>query len=263
MKSRKATAVKIIVPTDGVYKRPARISAAKNIEDFELSPSGKRVLFAARGDIFTVPVEKGPTRNLTQTSDAHDRLPRWSPDGKRIAFVSDKSGEEQIYVVDQDGDSEPVQLTDSLAGRLFHPEWSPDSKRLTFGDKDGDVYVLDVETKELKTIAHEINGGTNVYRWSPNGGFIALMMSVTPASDSIFIWESASDSLRQVTGEMFDEGTAVWGPRATIFTTPATASSRRRYREPNGISRLIDRPACSRWHCARTFRIPSRRRATR
>ena len=213
VKTKKATPIKISVPTDGVYKRPARISAAKNVEDFELSPSGKRVLFAARGDIFTVPVEKGPTRNLTQSSDAHDRLPRWSPDGTTIAFVSDKSGEEQIYVVDQDGDSEPVQITDSLAGRLFHPEWSPDSKRIAFGDKDGDVYVLDVETKELQTIAHEINGGTNVYRWSPHGGFIAVMMSVTPVTDSIFIWESASNTLHQVTGEMFDEDMPVWGPK--------------------------------------------------
>ncbi len=217
VESKEQREIEIHVPTDAVYKRPTRISASKNIEDFELSPSGKRALFAARGDIFTAPVEKGPTRNLTRSSDAHDRLPRWSPDGKKIAFVSDKSGEEQIYIVDQDGGSDPEPLTDGLQARLFHPQWSPDSKRIAFGDKDGQVYVLDVESKELKKIARDVNRGTNVYRWSPNGGFIALQMSVTPMTDSIFIWEAATDTLRQVTGEMFHERTPVWGAKGNYL----------------------------------------------
>ena len=211
IESKKSKAVSIHVPSDAVYRRPARISATKHVEDFELSPSGKRALFAARGDIFTVPAEKGPTRNLTRSPDAHDRLPRWSPDGKRIAFVSDKSGEEQIYIVDQAGGAEPAPLTDGLQARLFHPQWSPDSKRIAFGDKDGHVYVLDVESKDLQRIARDVNRGTNVYRWSPNGGFLALQMSVTPMTDSIFIWQAATGTLRQITGEMFHERMPVWG----------------------------------------------------
>ena len=211
IESKQSKAVSIHVPSDAVYRRPARISAAKHVEDFELSPSGKRALFAARGDIFTVPAEKGPTRNLTRSPDAHDRLPRWSPDGKRIAFVSDKSGEEQIYIVDQAGGAEPARLTDGLQARLFHPQWSPDSKRIAFGDKDGHVYVLDVESKDLQRIARDVNRGTNVYRWSPNGGFLALQMSVTPMTDSIFIWQAATGTLRRITGEMFHERMPVWG----------------------------------------------------
>ncbi len=86
---------------------PAAISAANLIEDFELSPKGERVLFAARGDIFTAPVEKGPPRNLTNSSGAHDKWPRWSPDGSKIAYISDRTGEEEIWVVAQDGSSAP------------------------------------------------------------------------------------------------------------------------------------------------------------
>lgn len=217
VKSKQSREVRIHVPTDAVHKRPARISAATDIEDFELSPSGKRALFAARGDIFTAPSGKGPTRNLTQSSDAHDRLPRWSPDGKKIAFISDKSGEEQVYIVDQDGSTDPLPLTAGLQARLFHPEWSPDSKRIAFGDKDGEVYVLDIESKELKTIAHDGHRGTSVYKWSPNGGFIALQMSDTPMTDSISIWESATDTLRRISGEMFHERTPVWGAQGNYL----------------------------------------------
>ena len=101
-KSNKDNAVSISVPDDGLHKRPSRISVAGNIEDASLSPKGERVLFCARGDIFTAPVEHGPTRNLTNTSGAHDKWPRWSPDGSRIAFISDKSGEEEVWIVAQD-----------------------------------------------------------------------------------------------------------------------------------------------------------------
>ena len=84
--------------------RPSRVSAADKIEDVRsLSPKGERALFVARGDIFTAPIEKGPTRNLTHSSGAHDKWPAWSPDGAKIAFISDMSGEEEIWVVAQDG----------------------------------------------------------------------------------------------------------------------------------------------------------------
>ncbi len=111
VKSGRSTAVAITVPDDGAWKRPSRVSAAGQIEDFELSPKGERALFTARGDVFTLPVEKGPTRNLTTSSGAHDKWARWSPDGSRIAFISDRSGEEELYVVAQDGTGKAEALT--------------------------------------------------------------------------------------------------------------------------------------------------------
>ena len=90
--SAKTAKIEITVPDDGLWDRPSRVSAAGQIEDFDLAPKGERALFAARGDIFTAPIENGPTRDLTRTSGAHDRAPAWSPDGKQVLFISDSSG---------------------------------------------------------------------------------------------------------------------------------------------------------------------------
>jgi len=209
-KAGKSRAISISVPSDGVARRPRRVSAADNVEDYSLSPKGKRAVFSARGDIFTVPAEKGPTRNLTKSSDAHDRSPSWSPDGKRIAFVSDMSGEQQVHVVDHMGGS-PEQLTERTSGRLYRLVWSPDSKRIVFSDQLGRVYVLDVATKQIKEIADEPRGRITDYQWSPRGGYLAFTVSVASRVNSIFIWDGADDKLHQVGGAMFEEFLPVWG----------------------------------------------------
>src|SRR6185369_6664513 len=88
-----ARKIRISVPDDGVATRPATISVGNQISGVHLSPKGERALFTAHGDVFTTPIEKGVSRNLTRTSNAHDRLAQWSPDGKKILYVSDGSGE--------------------------------------------------------------------------------------------------------------------------------------------------------------------------
>ncbi len=216
VKSGRSRSISIEVPSDGVARRPRRVSAADNIESFTLSPKGQRAVFSARGDIFTVPAEKGPTRNLTRSSDAHDRLPSWSPDGRKIAFVSDLSGEEQVHVIDHLG-GEPEQLTDGVRGRLYQLRWSPDSKRLVFSDKQGKAYVMDVETKQAQEIADESRGRITDYRWSPRGGYLAFTVSVAPRVNSVFIWDAAESKLHQVGGELFDEFTPAWGPKGDFL----------------------------------------------
>ena len=206
----RSRAIAIEVPSDGGARRPRRVSAAKNVEGYALSPKGRRAVFAARGDIFTVPAEKGPTRNLTNSSDAHDRLPSWSPDGSRIAYVSDKSGEEQVHVVPQAG-GESEQLTSGVRGRLYRLAWSPDSSSIAFSDKEGKVYVLDVGSREVKEIADEPRGRITDYQWSPRGGYLAFTVSVSARANSVFIWEASSGSVHQVGGELFDEHSPTWG----------------------------------------------------
>ncbi|MDX1388604.1 MAG: peptidase S41, partial [Acidobacteriota bacterium] len=202
--SGKNASISITVPDDGLSMRPSRYPAASAIEDFELSPKGERALFVARGDIFTVPIEKGPTRNLTNSSNAHDKWARWSPDGAKIAFVSDRTGEEQVYLMDQDGSGEPEQLTTEFAGMLYAPEWSADGKRLAFSDNQGKLYVLTVEDREVVEIADEKRGLLFDYVWSPNGGHLAFSLSDPNQFNSIYIWSVADGQLRRVTGGEFN-----------------------------------------------------------
>ena len=212
IRARRSREIRIEVPSDGVSRRPRRVSAASDIENFSLSPKGRRAVFSARGDIFTAPAEKGPTRNLTRSSGAHDRLPSWSPDGSRIAFVSDMSGEEQVHIVNHLG-GEPEQLTEEVRGRLYKLLWSPDSKSIAFSDKEGKAYVLDVETKAVREIADEPRGRITDYRWSPRGAYLAFTVSVASRVNSIFIWDAATAALHQVGGAMFDEFTPAWGTK--------------------------------------------------
>ena len=214
--SAESTRLAIDVPDDGLAMRPSRISVSGDIEDYALSPKGERVLFVARGDVFTAPIKKGPTRNLTRSSNAHDKWARWSPDGSQIAFISDRTGEEEVYLVAQDGGSEPVQLTDSRqaavgAAMRYAPEWSPDGQRLAFSDKDGKVYVLEVESRRLTEIADDAYGMVRDYTWSPHGGHLAFNLGDANELSSIYIWSVADGQLRRVTGELFGEYQPAWG----------------------------------------------------
>ncbi|HLG15658.1 MAG TPA: S41 family peptidase [Blastocatellia bacterium] len=216
-RTRKNTSISITVPDDGLNRRPGRIPVAGLIEDASLSPKGERVLFCARGDIFTAPVEKGPTRNLTHSSGAHDKWPRWSPDGSRIAFISDKSGEEEIYVVAQDGSSAPEQLTRDGKAMRYAPNWSPDGKLIAFSDKDGKVFVLTVADRKLSEVADSTRGQIRDYVWSPRGNHLAFSMQSANGFQAVHIWSAADNKLRRVTDEMFNASNPAWDPQGNYL----------------------------------------------
>jgi len=212
IKSRKEVRLSITVPDDGLAVRPTRRSAEKYIESYELSPKGERALFVARGDVFTAPVEKGNTRNLTNSSNAHDKHARWSPDGKTIAFISDLSGEEQIYLIDQSGRGEPEALTDNHKVMLSAPEWSPDGERLAYSDKDGKLFILNVKTKTVRQIVDVPRGGIYDYTWSGCGGHLAFTIDEVNGFGRLHIWSVADSKLRAVTDPHFDIDSPTWDP---------------------------------------------------
>jgi tricorn protease len=212
VKSRKSTAISITVPDDGLARRPSRVSAANLVESGALSPKGERVLFGARGDIFTAPVEKGPVRNLTNSSGAHDKWPKWSPDGSKIAYMSDKTGEDELWTVAQDGSSKPEQITTGGKAFRYFPEWSPDGKRIAFGDKDGRLYVVTLDDKKLTEIAHSTRGQILDYRWAPRGNHLSYSINNPNGFGSIYIWSASDGKTHRVTGEYFDSGLAAWDP---------------------------------------------------
>jgi tricorn protease len=216
-KSKKNTPISITVPDDGLNRRPSRVSAANLIASFSLSPKGERALFAARGDIFTAPIEKGAPRNLTNSSNAQDKWPRWSPDGSRIAFISDKTGEEEVWVVAQDGSKPAEQLTSGGKAMRYAPEWSPDGKYIAFGDKDGKVWVLTVADKKLAEVADSKRGQVQDYSWSPKGNYLAFTMQDDISTASIYVWSSKDNQLRRVTSGVFSEFNPAWDPQGNYL----------------------------------------------
>jgi tricorn protease len=211
-KTKSDRPIQIRVPDDGVSSRPAHMSAAENIEDFGLSPKGERAVITARGDVFTAPIEKGATRNLTNGSIAHDRQAAWSPDGERIAFVSDRSGEEEIWTVAQDGSSAPEQITQGGKERKNGLRWSPDGKSIAFDDKSGSLWSVDVASKAITAVAHDKGGGVSDYTWSPDSAWLAFSLANETGFRSIWLWNAAQKKLDRVTDELFNASEPVWDP---------------------------------------------------
>lgn len=201
----------IQVPDDGLARRPYRTSAADSIEDFQLSPNGKRALFTARGDVFSVPLENGSTRNLTRSPGAHDKSAYWAPDGKSVVFLSDRDGEEEIYRVDALGRGDPEQLTDGGLAMRFSPRVSPDGKRIAFSDKDGKLYGLNLSDREITEIADDPAGNIGDYLWSRDSAYLAFSMAGKNNLRSIYIWSAKDGKLHRVTGDHFNESEPVWG----------------------------------------------------
>ena len=214
-KTGRNTTLRINVPDDGLWKRPSRVSAANQMESAELSPKGERALFSARGDIFTAPIEKGPTRNLTSSSNAHDKWAKWSPDGSKIAFISDASGEEELYVVAQDGSSKAERLTSGGKAMRYAPEWSADGKRIAFSDKDGRIWVYSFDDKSLKQIYDATRDQIRDYQWSPKGHHLAFSTNNANGFRTIQVWSEAGGAngqIREVTDPLFNSQEPVWDP---------------------------------------------------
>jgi tricorn protease len=207
----------IDVPTDALAMRPSRISASGQIEWATLSPKGERALFVARGDVFTVPIEKGDTRNITNSSNAHDKFARWSPDGAKIAFISDLDGEDELYLINQDGSGKPEEVTHGFHAMLYQPSWAPDGKRIAFSDKDGKLYIFTLDDKKVNQIAQNPRGRIPEYPWSADGGYLAYTMDNSTGFTAIYIWGVADGQSHQVTDYLYDSDHPAWDPEGNYL----------------------------------------------
>jgi tricorn protease len=217
-KSGKSTAISITVPDDGLARRPSRISAANNIESVGLSPKGERGVFSARGDIFSTPIEKGPTRNLTHSSGSHDKWPAWSPDGSQIAFISDMSGEEELYIVPQDGSKPAAQITRGGSAMRYQPDWSPDGKYIAFSDKDGKIWVVTVTDRKLVEVVDSPRNQVRDHTWSPRGNYLAFSMATTGSGfSSVYVWSAGDGKVRRVTEGTFNAYNPAWDPQGNYL----------------------------------------------
>jgi tricorn protease len=204
------SAIAITVPNDGLASRPSRVAVGTQVSGFALSPKGERALFTARGDVFTAPIENGPTRNLTNSSGSHEKHARWSPDGSQIVFISDRTGEEELWLIAQDGSGQPEQLTRGGSAFRYAPAWSPDGSRIAFSDKDGKLYVLTMNGRRLTEIADDPRGQIFDYSWSPRGNHLAFSMADRRGARSINVWSASDGRVRQVTEGFFSEWSPAW-----------------------------------------------------
>lgn len=178
------------------------------IQNAALSPTGARAIFEAHGEIFTVPGEKGDTRNLTSTPAIAERNPSWSPDGKSIAYFSDASGEYQLYVRDQNGFKPPTMIDLGPGPSFFYnPRWSPDSKHIAYADKHLRLWVVDVPAGKPVLVDKGTYGSFGVdfgMVWSPDSKWIAYHRDLDNLLHAIFLYSMDTHKATQVTDGMSD-----------------------------------------------------------
>jgi tricorn protease len=210
-------ALTITVPADAVITGAQAVNAADNIESHAVSPGGERVAIVARGDVFSIPVEHGIARNLTQSSTAHDREAAWSSDGKRLAYVSDRSGEEELYVQAQDGATPAQAVTAGSTGRYMAPRWSADDKRIALADQTGRLYVIELASKRRTAVARDPAELSLDYQWSPDGQYLSYSLNDRNHLSGVYIWSVADGKSRRVTPEYFDAQSPAWAPNGELL----------------------------------------------
>ena len=177
------------------------------ITNLALSPTGKRVLVEARGEIFTIPAEKGDVRNLTRSSGSAERDPAWSPDGKWIAYWSDRSGEYQLVIEAQDGVSPPRTIAVPNPTHYYTVSWSPDSKKILYHDTNLHVWVMDVASGKAKQVGRDpwmVPQRTLFPTWSPDSRWVAYAAHLNSLYRAIFVADAETGEAHQVTDGMAD-----------------------------------------------------------
>jgi len=205
----KVNPLKIALSADPLYKRNKYVNLNDDIRNFNISPTGQRALFESRGEIISVPKEKGDARNISNSPSSHERFPAWSPNGKWVSYLSDKNGKYQLVLRDQKGTSEETIIDLGKGLFYFEPTWSPDSKKLFFNDAHLNLYYVDVANKNVVLVDSDkqasITGRTRNHfqpSWSFDSNWIAYVKSLNNGVDAIFMYNLDTKKSHQITDGM-------------------------------------------------------------
>jgi tricorn protease len=197
------------------FDNPNRLPYFKNVAKYVsrfgygISPTGKRVVFDARGDIWTVPAKKGITYNLTDSQGVKDSYPAWSPDGKWILYYSDKTGEYEIYLTSPKG-KKNIQLTKNSHTWRFPAVWSPDSTKILFSDKNQNFQFMDIKTKEITIIDKAKQSDITDYEWSPDSQWIVYTKGGSNGLEEIWVYSIKDNKKRQLTSNEYNNFSPVF-----------------------------------------------------
>lgn len=201
--------IPVHIQADAPYKRSHYVNMSEGIRAYGISPSGQRALFESRGEIFTVPKEKGSARNISDSPGSHERFPNWSPDGKWISYISDINGKYELILKDQSGVKESLQIPLGTTTFYFEPTWSPDSKKLFYNDSHLNLYYVDINTHQVVKVDDDRLGAhtgrvSNHFQptWSPDSKWIGYIKTLPNAVSALFIYELETGNTHQITDGM-------------------------------------------------------------
>lgn len=213
--SKTSTPLTIDIHADVLFKRPHYVNVEDDIRGYNISATGVRALFESRGEIFSIPVDKGEPRNISNSPGTHERFPAWSPDGKWISYVSEARGKYELVLRDQLAKDEPIYITLGNDYLYFQPTWSPDSRKLFYGDAHLNLFYVDIDSKEIVKVDSDVLAATTGRtfnslqpNWSSDSKWIAYTKTLANGVSALFIYNLDNKESKQVTDGM----SAVRGP---------------------------------------------------
>ncbi len=210
--TEKTKKLDIIARSEHNLKRPAYTSAGDMIRYFNVSASGKRAIFGARGDVFTVPAEKGEVRNLTETPGIRERSPAFSPDGNWVAYLSDRTGEYELYLRKPDGSGEEEKISKGMGEFPFELNWSPDSKKVSWYDQTGHLYFIDIDSKKTVKVDRNEWWDLGDYHWSSDSKWIAYSKGADNGFSSLYLYDVEKGESHKVTSDLYNDYSPVFDP---------------------------------------------------
>ncbi len=202
--------LKISITGNREHQVPTFKNAASTIDSMAIANDGKRAVFAARGDLFTVPAKHGEVRNITTSPEHREISVSWSPDGETVAYLSDATGEYELYVRSQSGAGKARQITKDSAIWRFQPVWSPDSQSLAYGDKNQKLWISSVDGKRMTEVDTGVNNDITYYRWSPDSRWLAYLKNADNGMSSVFVYDTKEKSTHRLTSDKTNEANAVF-----------------------------------------------------
>lgn len=212
LQTKKSKKLTIYVPGERDQMMSHWVNVTKLIHSFDVSPDGKRAVFSARGDVFTVPAKEGSIRNLTHSSASREKEVSWSPDGRWIAYVSDQTGEDEIWISPQDGLGPAQQVTHGDTGFMYAPVWSPDSKKIAWSDQKLRLRYVDIHDKQMQEITQAKYGEIHNYAWSPDSQWVAYDQPGQNLYSVVYLYSLADKKITPVTTSMNNSSQAVFDP---------------------------------------------------